>query len=61
MLSIGNNNLKSRSRGLLLAGTIIFSGSLYALCLTGYKKLGAVTPIGGLLLVAGWGSLAFEE
>mmetsp|Transcript_22401 Transcript_22401/g.56007 ORF Transcript_22401/g.56007 Transcript_22401/m.56007 type:complete len:119 (-) Transcript_22401:82-438(-) len=42
---------------LLLAGTIVFSGSLYALVLTGQKKLGAVTPIGGLMLVAGWAAL----
>ena len=37
-----------------LAGTIIFSGSLYILCLSGVSKWGAVTPFGGLLLIAGW-------
>ena len=36
------------------AGTLLFSGSLYALVLTGEKRLGAVTPIGGVLLTAGW-------
>ena len=35
-------------------GTLIFSGSLYILSLTGIKKLGAITPIGGLLMLAGW-------
>lgn len=39
---------------LFAAGTLIFSGSLYALVLSGYKKLGAITPIGGLLMAAGW-------
>ena len=40
------------------AGIVIFSGSLYALALTGVKVLGAVTPIGGLFLLAGWLALA---
>ncbi|UPL47835.1 DUF423 domain-containing protein [Hymenobacter sublimis] len=39
---------------LWLGGVLVFSGSLYVLCLTGITKLGAVTPIGGVLLVAGW-------
>ncbi len=38
-------------------GVLVFSGSLYALCFTGITKLGAVAPIGGLLLLAGWLSL----
>jgi uncharacterized membrane protein YgdD (TMEM256/DUF423 family) len=40
--------------GLLLAGILIFSGSLYALALTGIRPLGAITPVGGLLFLAGW-------
>ena len=44
--------------GLWLGGIILFSGSLYALCFTGITKLGAVAPVGGLLLLAGWLSLA---
>jgi len=36
------------------AGILIFSGSLYMLCLTNVGKWGAVTPFGGLLLIAGW-------
>ena len=39
---------------LLLAGIVIFSGSLYALALTNMKWLGAITPLGGLCFLAGW-------
>lgn len=39
---------------LVAAGTLLFSGSLYALALTGVGGLGAVTPMGGMLLIAGW-------
>ena len=38
----------------MLAGTVIFSGSLMILSLTGVKKLGAITPIGGVLQLVGW-------
>ena len=37
-----------------IAGTLIFSGSLYILCLTGITKFGMITPIGGLLMILGW-------
>ncbi|MCR9063075.1 MAG: DUF423 domain-containing protein [Cytophagales bacterium] len=37
-----------------LVGTIIFSGSLYLICLTGIKTFGAVAPIGGTAFIAGW-------
>lgn len=37
-----------------IAGVIIFSGSLYALSLTGIKILGAVTPLGGVAFLVGW-------
>jgi uncharacterized membrane protein YgdD (TMEM256/DUF423 family) len=40
-----------------LIGLLIFSGSLYILCLTNITWLGAITPIGGLFLIAGWLSL----
>ncbi|MDX6765427.1 MAG: DUF423 domain-containing protein [Candidatus Methylacidiphilales bacterium] len=43
------------------AGILIFSGTLYVLCLTGQTWLGAVTPLGGLLLLAGWGCLLFNK
>lgn len=39
---------------LLLAGIIIFSGSLYVLSFTGIGILGAITPIGGVAFIAGW-------
>lgn len=35
-------------------GVLVFSGSLYALALSGGRVLGAVTPVGGLLMIAGW-------
>jgi len=44
---------------LFLAGTIIFSGSLYLLSLTGLRWLGAITPIGGLAFLLGWLLLAW--
>jgi len=39
---------------LFSAGIVLFSGSLYALSLTGIRGLGAITPLGGLLFMAGW-------
>ena len=39
---------------LLLAGVVLFSGSLYALAITGMRALGAVTPLGGLCFIAAW-------
>ncbi len=44
---------------LFVAGTILFSGSLYALALTGVRALGAITPIGGVAFLAGWLALAW--
>ncbi len=44
---------------LFIAGILIFSGSLYALVLTNTPWLGAVTPIGGVLFIVGWGLLAW--
>ncbi len=41
-----------------IIGVVIFSGSLYALSLTGIKWLGAITPIGGAAFLLGWLSLA---
>ena len=43
---------------LFLAGTVLFSGSLYLLALTGTRWLGVVTPLGGLCFLAGWLALA---
>jgi len=48
-----------RSAGwLFLTGILIFSGSLYILAISGLKWLGAITPLGGLAFIAGWGCLA---
>ena len=43
---------------LFVAGILIFSGSLYVLAITGISWLGAITPIGGVCLIIGWGLLA---
>jgi uncharacterized membrane protein YgdD (TMEM256/DUF423 family) len=40
--------------GLFVAGTVLFSGSLYALALSGMRWLGAVTPLGGVCFLLGW-------
>lgn len=45
--------------GCLAVGVLLFSGSLYALALSGVRALGAVTPVGGLLFLAGWGLMAW--
>lgn len=44
---------------LFALGIVVFSGSLYALVLSGVRWLGAVTPIGGVLLIGGWLALAW--
>ena len=43
---------------LFVAGTLIFSGSLYLLSVTGIRWLGAITPLGGIAFLAGWAALA---
>jgi len=40
--------------GLFVVGIVLFAGSLYALALTGNRKLGAITPLGGLAFLVGW-------
>ena len=44
---------------LLFAGIVLFSGSLYVLCFTGLRWLGAITPLGGVSFLLGWGTLAY--
>ena len=44
---------------LFLAGIVVFSGSLYAMTLTGARWLGAITPLGGLAFLLGWAAAAF--
>ena len=53
--------LRSAACSLMLAGVVIFSGTLYVLALTNMRWLGAITPIGGVCLLAGWLTLAFGK
>lgn len=55
---LGQARLLVLAGWLFTAGIVLFSGSLYALALTGVTTLGAVTPIGGLAFLAGWACLA---
>lgn len=48
----------ARTGNCMLAGIVVFSGSLYALALSGIKLLGAITPLGGVALLAAWLMLA---
>ena len=47
-------SLTTASGWLMVAGTVFFSGSLYAMALTDIRALGAVTPLGGVCFIAGW-------
>ena len=51
--------LVQASGWLFVAGTVLFSGSLYALALSGVRGLGLITPFGGLAFLAGWLCLAW--
>src|SRR2546425_3613399 len=55
---IGNARLLVIAGWFFFAGTLLFSGSLYALAFTGVGILGAITPLGGLLFLIGWACLA---
>lgn len=55
----GPARLLTMSSWSFIAGILIFSGSLYALALTGTTMWGAVTPLGGLAFLIGWACLAF--
>ncbi len=57
-LQLPTNSWLTYASWAFLMGIMIFSGSLYGLSLSGIKVLGAVTPIGGLALIIGWGLLA---
>ncbi len=57
----GQQPLITASGWLFVAGTLLFSGSLYLLSLTGLRWLGAVTPLGGLAFLAGWLCLAWAS
>ena len=51
---LGPLPLLSAAGWTFFAGTVLFSGSLYLLAVTGTRALGAITPIGGLLFLIGW-------
>ena len=51
-------SLVNASGWLFVAGTVLFSGSLYALVFTGIRGLGAITPLGGVCFIAAWICLA---
>lgn len=56
-MSQWQNALTTAAGWCFVAGILVFSGSLYTLSLTGVRWLGAITPIGGLAFIAGWGCL----
>jgi uncharacterized membrane protein YgdD (TMEM256/DUF423 family) len=59
-LALRVDNLTVRIAGCaFVLGIVLFSGSLYALALTGQRWLGMVTPVGGLSFIVGWMALAF--
>ena len=47
--------------GLLITGIVVFSGSLYVLALSGERRWGIVTPLGGLCFMAGWATFVAAE
>src|SRR3954471_2602469 len=55
---LGDARLLALAGWFFVAGIVLFSGSLYALALTGVTTLGAITPIGGLAFLVGWACLA---
>jgi uncharacterized membrane protein YgdD (TMEM256/DUF423 family) len=59
LLPRGNASWLQRAAMLMLAGMVIFSGSLYLLALSGQRWLGAITPLGGLAFLAAWAMLAW--
>lgn len=59
LLHFPRQTMLQASAWLFVAGIVIFSGSLYILALSGIRWLGAITPIGGVLFLAGWVMLAW--
>ena len=54
MQTLSSTKLLTWSARAMIVGVILFSGSLYALALSGVGKLGMITPLGGLAFLAGW-------
>lgn len=61
ILSFFSDRLPKITLPLLTLGTVIFGGSLYILVLANLPIMGAVTPLGGVCLIAGWASLGFAS
>jgi uncharacterized membrane protein YgdD (TMEM256/DUF423 family) len=55
---VGDARLLTIAGWSFITGIVLFSGSLYALALTGISSLGAITPLGGLAFLVGWACLA---
>jgi uncharacterized membrane protein YgdD (TMEM256/DUF423 family) len=51
---------EARAAWLMAIGIVLFSGSLYALAISGTRALGAITPLGGVAFIAAWLLLAYE-
>jgi len=58
MARVGDARLLAIAGWSFITGVVLFSGSLYALALTGVSGLGAITPLGGLAFLVGWACLA---
>jgi len=58
-LVLGQGRSASAAGWAMLAGIVLFSGSLYGLALTGIRALGAITPLGGLCFLTGWAILVW--
>ena len=56
---LATRGLSTTAGWIMQVGVAIFAGSLYILALTGQKWLGAITPIGGVLMIAAWAMLAW--
>lgn len=56
---LGESKALRAAGWLFTAGIVLFSGSLYALALSGHRILGAITPLGGLCFLAGWACLTY--
>ena len=59
MLNFPASNLLRVSAYLMIAGIVLFSGSLYLLSITGPRWLGAITPLGGLCFLTAWGLIVW--
>jgi uncharacterized membrane protein YgdD (TMEM256/DUF423 family) len=57
LLRFPGNTLLQSSAWMFVLGSVLFSGSLYLLAISGVRWLGAITPLGGLAFIAGWACL----